>query len=182
MDDLTIDLVSKATVQANHDAQLYGKKLRELKHVMSGGPGKLDLYLGQKNAKPLIPVHNKLTPGASKMLENDEADLGFAYRHGVPPPGGCGVPGRDLLLEICQNHSSSAMNWAHDAVLKKGMVKFIIHIDGWTHHPAHHGKDESISASEHAKRKSMVIHVTEPVVVAPNNPKTMQITLITLTT
>ena len=179
MDDLTIDLVSKATVQANRDAQLNGKKLRELIQAMSG---RLDSYLGMKNSDPEIPVHNKLTSGASTMLENDEADWGFAYRHGVPPPGGCGVPGRDLLLEICQNHSSSAMNWAHDAVLKKGMVKFIIHIDGWTHHPAHHGKDESISASEHAKRKSMVIHVTEPVVVAPNNPKTMQITLITLTT
>ena len=78
------------------------------------------------------------------MLLRNEYELGFAYRD-------AGKHNTDsactLLLAIVQAHPGSAMNWAHTKNLQYGMVKHIIHVEGWEPQPALHGKDETMTTT-----------------------------------
>jgi uncharacterized protein YbdZ (MbtH family) len=156
-EDLKVDSGDASNIEANKDAKMNGAGMRWLKDHFGGPQSKQAAYLGVKNAEPEVPVHNKL--GKSLMLQRDEYDLGFAYRDAGKMHTDAA---RNLLLNIVRAHPGSAMNWAHDKILQKGMVKHIIHIEGWEPQPALHGKDEAISDAEHATRRKKVINITDP--------------------
>ena len=156
IEKLHVGLGDASTIIANRDAQMNGAAIRWLKANFAGGQSKLDAYLGVKGVAPEVAVHTKLSK--SVMLHRNEYELGFAYRDAGKMET---AAFRTLLLAIVRTHPGSAMNWAHTPNLRRGMLKHIIHVEGWEPQPALHGKDETISATEHAARRKKIINVTD---------------------
>jgi hypothetical protein len=154
---LHVDSGDASNKLANRDAQVNGAAIRWLKDHFAGAQAKQDAYLGVKGVVPEVNVHTKLSK--SVMLLRNEYELGFAYRDAGKMET---AAFRKLLLAIVVGHPGSAMNWAHTKNLQRGMLKHIIHVDGWEPQPALHGKDEVISATEHAARRKKIINITDP--------------------
>ena len=153
---LHVDSGDASNKLANRDAQVNGAAIRWLKDHFAGAQAKQDAYLGVKGVVPEVNVHTKLSK--SVMLLRNEYELGFAYRDAGKMET---AAFRTLLLAIVVGHPGSAMNWAHTKNLQRGMLKHIIHVDGWEPQPALHGKDEDISATEHAARRKKIINITD---------------------
>ena len=161
-----LDLQLEANRTLNQTSTLNGSQMRKLQivvkkksYLMQGTGTKSSLYLPSAISQNTI---SKLRN--SKLLSDDEPELGFRYV--MDSNGISAQDSRALLLAIIMANPKCAMDWAVDKGFRPGMVKYVVHVEGWEPMSHLHGKTESITDDEHAARRKKVINVTDPVLVA----------------